>query len=183
MAIYPGRRPLVTDRGVRTRLIVVEVKAWLEKGNAMERTLVLIKPDAMQRGLAGEILGRLERRGLRIVGLKLLQVDRALAERHYGEHVGKPFYEGLVSYITACPIIAIALEGTGAVEAVRSTVGKTNPREAAPGTIRGDFGLEIGRNLIHGSDSLQSAERELSLFFKASDLIDYTRDVDRWVFE
>src|SRR5687768_1537220 len=136
----------------------------------MERTLVLIKPDAMQRGLAGEILARLERRGLRIAGLKLLQVDRALAERHYGEHVGKSFYEGLVSYITASPIVAAAFEGTGAVEAVRSTMGKTNPREAAPGTIRGDFGLEIGRNLIHGSDSPESASREVELFFEPSEL-------------
>jgi nucleoside-diphosphate kinase len=149
----------------------------------LERTLVLVKPDAMQRGLAGEIIARLEKRGLRIVGLKLLQVDRALAERHYGEHVGKPFYEGLVGYITACPIVAMVLEGTGAVEAVRSTMGKTNPREAGPGTIRGDFGLEIGRNLIHGSDSLQSAEREVSLFFQPSELTAYERDVDRWVFE
>ena len=149
----------------------------------MERTLVLIKPDAMQRGLAGDIIARLERRGLRIAGLKLLQVDRALAERHYGEHAGKPFYEGLVSYITACPIVAAVFEGTDAVEAVRSTMGKTNPRDAAPGTIRGDFGLEIGRNLIHGSDSLASAEREVGLFFDVSELLTYTRDVDRWVFE
>jgi nucleoside-diphosphate kinase len=149
----------------------------------MERTLVLIKPDAMQRGLAGEILARLERRGLRIVGLKLLQVDRALAERHYGEHAGKPFFEGLVTYITACPIVAIALEGTDAVEAVRSTMGKTNPRDAAPGTIRGDFGLEIGRNLIHGSDSTDSAARELALFFGEGEQFTYTRDVDAWVFE
>jgi nucleoside-diphosphate kinase len=149
----------------------------------MERTLVLIKPDAMQRGLAGEILARLERRGLRIAGLKLLQVDRALAERHYGEHVGKPFYEGLVAYITACPIVAAVFEGTDAVEAVRSSMGKTNPRDAAPGTIRGDFGLEIGRNLIHGSDSLQSAEREVALFFQPDELQSYQRGVDPWVFE
>jgi nucleoside-diphosphate kinase len=149
----------------------------------MERTLILIKPDAMQRGLAGEILTRLERRGLRIAGLKLLQVERALAERHYGEHVGKPFYEGLVSYITACPIVAAVFEGTDAVQAVRNTMGATNPREAAPGTIRGDFGLEIGRNLIHGSDSKESAAREIALFFGASELQDVTRDVDRWVFE
>jgi len=149
----------------------------------MERTLVLIKPDAMQRGLAFEILGRLERRGLRIVGLKLLQVDRALAERHYGEHVGKPFYEGLVGYITAFPIIAACFEGTGAVESVRASMGKTNPREAAPGTIRGDFGLEIGRNLVHGSDSLESAAREVALFFEPSELIDVRRDIDPWVFE
>jgi nucleoside-diphosphate kinase len=149
----------------------------------MERTLILIKPDAMQRGLASEILGRFEHRGLRIVGLKLLQVDRALAERHYGEHVGKPFFEGLVGYITSCPIIAAALEGTGAVESVRSTMGRTNPREAAPGTIRGDFGLEIGRNLVHGSDSPETAERELNLFFQASELLPVERSVDKWVFE
>jgi nucleoside-diphosphate kinase len=149
----------------------------------MERTLVLVKPDGMQRGLAGEIIHRLERRGLRIVGLKLLQVDRALAERHYGEHVGKPFYEGLVGYITACPIVAAVLEGTDAVETVRNTMGKTNPRDAAPGTIRGDFGLEIGRNLIHGSDSLASAEREVALFFNANELLNVKRDVDTWIFE
>jgi nucleoside-diphosphate kinase len=149
----------------------------------MERTLVLVKPDGMQRGLAGEIIHRLERRGLRIVGLKLLQVDRALAERHYGEHVGKPFYEGLVAYITACPIVAACFEGTDAVQSVRSTVGATNPREAGAGTIRGDFGLEIGRNLIHASDSLASAEREVELFFAPSELLNVSRDVDKWVFE
>jgi nucleoside-diphosphate kinase len=149
----------------------------------MERTLVLVKPDAMQRGLAGEIILRLERRGLRIAGLKLLQVDRALAERHYGEHVGKPFYEGLVGYITACPIIAAVFEGTNAVESVRNTVGKTNPRDAGAGTIRGDFGLEIGRNLIHASDSIESAARECALFFKPEELIDYERAIDKWVFE
>ena len=149
----------------------------------MERTLVLIKPDAMQRGLAGEILSRLERRGLRIAGLKLMQVDRALAERHYGEHAGKPFYEGLVGYITSCPIVAMVLEGTGAVETVRTTMGKTNPKDAAPGTIRGDLGLEIGRNLIHGSDSPASAEREVLLFFTASELLSYERAIDKWVFE
>jgi nucleoside-diphosphate kinase len=137
----------------------------------------------MQRGLAAEILARLERRGLRIAGLKLIHVDRALAERHYGEHVGKPFYEGLVSYITSSPIVAAVFEGTGAVEAVRNTMGKTNPREAAPGTIRGDFGLEIGRNLIHGSDSLESAAREVALFFEDSELQSYERAIDAWVFE
>jgi nucleoside-diphosphate kinase len=149
----------------------------------MERTLVLIKPDAMQRGLASEILGRMERRGLRMVGLKLLQVDRALAERHYAEHAGKPFYEGLVGYITASPIIAAVFEGTSAVEAVRNTMGKTNPREAEPGTIRGDFGLEIGRNLVHGSDSPDSAAREVALFFSETELVKVERSVDQWVFE
>ncbi len=149
----------------------------------MERTLILVKPDAMQRGLAGEILVRLERRGLRIAGLKLLQVDGGLAERHYGEHVGKPFYEGLVQYIMACPIIAAVFEGTDAVEAARKTIGKTNPRDADPGTIRGDFGLEIGRNLIHGSDSLESAQREVALFFSDSELHRYERAVDGWITE
>ena len=149
----------------------------------MERTLILVKPDAVQRGLVGEILRRLEQRGLRVVGLKLIQVDRRLAERHYGEHVGKPFYEGLVRYITACPIVAAVFEGTNAVEAVRGTMGKTNPLEAGPGTIRGDLGLEIGRNLIHGSDSPASAQREIELFFAAGELHDYSRAVDAWVFE
>lgn len=149
----------------------------------MERTLILVKPDAMQRGLAGEILVRLERRGLRIAGLKLLHVDGALAERHYGEHIGKPFYEGLVQYIMACPIIAAVFEGTDAVEAVRRSMGKTNPRDADPGTIRGDFGLEIGRNLLHGSDSVESAEREVGLFFQESELHAYERAVDAWVTE
>jgi len=149
----------------------------------MERTLILVKPDAMQRGLAGEILRRLEARGLRIVGLKLLQVDRALAERHYAEHAGKPFYEGLIAYITTCPIVIAVFEGTDAVEAVRTTMGKTNPRDAAPGTIRGDLGLEVGRNLIHGSDSLASAAREIDLFFQPSELLSYERAIDPWLFE
>ncbi len=149
----------------------------------MERTLVLVKPDAMQRGLAGEVLSRLERRGLRIAGLKLLQVDRALAERHYAEHVGKPFYEGLVRYITSCPIVAAVFEGTDAVEVVRNTMGKTNPREAGPGTIRGDLGVEIGRNIIHGSDSTASAEREVALFFQPSEVLSYERAIDKWVYE
>ena len=149
----------------------------------MERTLILVKPDAMQRGLAGEILRRLESRGLRIVGLKLLQVDRALAERHYAEHAGKPFYEGLIAYITTCPIVIAVFEGTDAVEAVRTTMGKTNPRDAAPGTIRGDLGLEVGRNLIHGSDSLASAAREIDLFFQPAELLSYQRAIDPWLFE
>ena len=149
----------------------------------MERTLILVKPDAMQRGLAGEILRRLEARGLRIVGLKLLQVDRALAERHYAEHAGKPFYEGLIAYITTCPIVIAVFEGTDAVEAVRTTMGKTNPRDAAPGTIRGDLGLEVGRNLIHGSDSLASAAREIDLFFQPAELLSYERAIDPWLFE
>ena len=142
-----------------------------------------MKPDAMQRGLAGEILSRLERRGLRIAALRLFQMDEAMARRHYGEHEGKPFYEGLISYITACPIIAAVMEGSDAVEVVRRTVGATNPAEAEPGTIRGDLALETGRNLIHGSDSPESAKREIALFFREDELHSYARDVDRWLFE
>lgn len=149
----------------------------------MERTLILVKPDAMQRGLASEILGRFERRGLKIVGLKLMQVDEALARRHYAEHEGKPFFNGLVSYITSSPIIAVVLEGTEAIKASRATMGKTNPLEAAPGTIRGDLGLEMGRNLVHGSDKPESAAREIALFFRPEEILGYRRDVDPWVFE
>lgn len=149
----------------------------------MERTLVLIKPDAMQRGLAGEIISRLERRGLRIVALRLLQMDEALARRHYAQHEGKSFFEPLVRYITSSPIIAAVFEGTGAVEATRQTMGATNPLQAAPGSIRADFALEIGRNLVHGSDSVEAAEREIALFFNEGDIVSWPRSVDPWVFE
>ena len=150
---------------------------------AAERTLVLVKPDAMQRGLAGTILERLERRGLRLVGLKLMQVDDALARQHYGEHEGKPFYAGLVEYITSSPIVAAVFEGTAATSAVRVSVGATNPAEASAGTIRADFGLEVGRNLVHASDSPESGEREVALFFTAAELISWPRDTDHWIFE
>ena len=149
----------------------------------MERTLILVKPDAMQRGLAFEVLGRLEARGLRIAALRLLQVDEAMAKRHYAEHEGKPFFRGLVDYITSAPIIAAVFEGTNAVAAARQTMGATKPTDAAPGTIRGDLGLEIGRNLVHGSDSPASAEREIAIFFAGQPLLDWKRDTDRWVFE
>jgi nucleoside-diphosphate kinase len=149
----------------------------------MERTLVLIKPDAMQRGLAFEILGRLERRGLKIAALKLIHVDEALAKQHYAMHDGKGFFAGLVEYITSGPIVAAVFEGTRAIEAVRATVGATNPVAAGAGTIRGDFGLEIGRNLVHASDSPESAEREVGLFFGRGEVLEVSRDVDRWVFE
>ncbi len=149
----------------------------------MERTLILVKPDAMQRGLAFEVLRRLEQRGLRIAALRLLHVDEAMAKRHYGEHEGKPFFQGLVDYITSSPIIAAVFEGTDAVAAARQTMGGTRPTEAAPGTIRGDFGLEIGRNLVHGSDSPESAEREIGIFFEGQPVLDWARDTDRWVFE
>lgn len=150
---------------------------------AVERTLFLVKPDAVQRGLAGEIIKRLESRGLKIVGLKLMQVSRATAEKHYGEHKGKPFFEGLVSFITSSPIVAAVFEGTNAIEIVRATNGATNPLKAAPGTVRADFGLEMGRNLVHASDSPRSAAREIKIFFKPAELIDWKRDTDAWIYE
>ena len=149
----------------------------------MERTLILIKPDGMQRGLAGEIISRLERRGLRIAALRLFQMDETLARRHYAEHEGKGFFPSLLSYITCSPIIAAAFEGTNAVEVVRNAMGATNPTAAGAGTIRGDLGVEIGRNLIHGSDSLESARREIALFFDDTNIHNYQRDIDRWIFE
>ena len=150
----------------------------------LQRTLVLVKPDGMQRALAGEIIGRLERRGLRIVGMKLVAVPQDLAEQHYAEHVGKPFYEGLVSYICASPIVAAVFEGPNAVKAVRQTVGKTNPVDAAPGTIRADFGIMTGRNLVHASDEEPgSAEREVALWFRDAELLPWSRELDAWYFE
>lgn len=149
----------------------------------MERTLILVKPDAVQRGLVGEIISRFERRGLRIVGLKLMRVSTALAQEHYKEHAAKPFFKGLVDYITTCPIVAMVVEGPGAIELVRVTIGATNPAAAAPGSIRGDLGISIGRNLVHGSDSAASAQRELALFFKADELLGYERATDPWILE
>ena len=131
----------------------------------MDRTLILVKPDAFARGLTGEILARFERKGLRIVALKHMQMDQQLAERHYAEHEGKPFFGELVEFITSAPLVAICVEGPDAVTAVRTLMGPTNPVAAAPGSIRGDYGLEIEQNLVHGSDSLSSADRELALFF------------------
>lgn len=150
---------------------------------AVERTLFLVKPDAVQRGLAGEIIKRLESRGLKIVGLKLMQVSRTTAEKHYGEHKGKPFFEGLVSFITSAPVVAAVFEGTNAIEIVRATNGATNPLKAAPGTVRADFGLEMGRNLVHASDSPESAAREIKIFFKPAELIEWKRDTDAWIYE
>ncbi len=149
----------------------------------MERTLLLIKPDAMQRGLAGEIIARLERRGLKIVAVRMLKVSRALAKQHYAEHEGKPFFAGLVAYITSSPILAAVFEGNGAIVATRQTMGATNPLEAATGSIRADFGLEKGRNLTHGSDSPASARREIALFFGDMPPVSWKRDTDPWVFE
>ena len=149
----------------------------------MERTLIIIKPDAVQRGLSGEILRRFEQRGLRIVGMKFMQVSRVLAEKHYAVHKGKGFYEGLVNYITSAPVIVIALEGTNAVEAARGTIGATNPAKAAAGTIRADFALEIGRNLVHGSDSVENGQIEIANFFTDEELVAWPRVTDPWIFE
>jgi nucleoside-diphosphate kinase len=150
---------------------------------SMQRTLVIVKPDGVQRGLVGPILSRLEARGLKLVGLKLVQVSQDLAARHYAEHLGKPFYEGLLRYITSAPVIVACVEGTSAVQMVRNSVGATNPLNAAPGTIRGDFALDIGRNLIHASDAPETADRELALWFEPSELVGYQRETDRWIFE
>ena len=150
---------------------------------AHERTLVLVKPDGMQRGLAGEIIGRLERRGLKIAGMKLIQIDRALAKKHYAEHIGKPFFDGLVDYITSSPVVAAVFEGPGAVQVVRNTIGATNPLEATPGSIRADFGLERGRNLVHASDSPASGEREVALFFQPQEVLAWPRATDPWINE
>jgi nucleoside-diphosphate kinase len=146
-----------------------------------ERTLIIVKPDAMQRGLAGEILAVFERRGLRICGLKLIRIDRALAERHYGVHKGKPFFEGLVSFITSSPVVVGVVEGPDAIATVRATMGSTNPVQADSGSIRGRYAMEIGHNLIHGSDSAETASFEIGLFFEPGELIDYRRDIDTWI--
>lgn len=149
----------------------------------MEKSLIILKPDAVQRGLIGQIITRLEQRGLKFMGMKLMQVSPELAHSHYGEHEGKPFFGALVSYITSSPVVVIAIQGKNVVQTIRNTVGATNPMNAAPGTIRGDFGLEIGRNLIHASDSPESGEAEVSRFFDASDLITWERNTDAWIHE
>jgi nucleoside-diphosphate kinase len=149
----------------------------------MQRTLVIVKPDGVQRGLVGPILGRLEARGLKIVGLKLVQVSSELAAEHYAEHLGKPFYAGLLRYITSAPVVVACVEGTSAVQMVRHAVGATNPLNAAPGTIRGDLALDVGRNLIHASDAPETADRELALWFQPDELVSYPRETDRWIFE
>jgi len=148
-----------------------------------ERTLVLVKPDGVQRGLVGEIIARLERRGLKLVAAKFMQVSRELAEQHYAVHKGKPFYEGLIAYITSAPVMAMVWEGPNAVAVVRQTMGATRPTEAAPGTIRHDFGLEIGRNLTHASDSPENGEKEVALWFKPEEIVSWSRDLDKWIFE
>ena len=149
----------------------------------MERTLVLIKPDAVQRGLVGEFIARLERRGLKIVGLKLVDVTERLAREHYAVHEGKPFFEPLISYITSSPVVAVVFEGPQAIEIVRRTLGATAPAEASPGTIRADFALEIGRNLVHGSDGPNTAQQEIALWFDEPELMSWERATDHWIYE
>lgn len=150
----------------------------------MEQTFLALKPDAVQRGLIGTIIERFERKGFKLVGLKLMQVSRQLAENHYGEHKGKPFFEGLVSFITSGPIVAMAWEGDNVVATARQMMGATNPKDALPGTVRGDFAVDLGRNVIHGSDSVESAKREIGLFFSADELLPgWGRSTESWVYE
>lgn len=149
----------------------------------MERTFVMVKPDGVQRGLVGQIIARLERRGLRLVGAKFMAVSDKLAETHYGIHKERPFYNDLIEYITSAPVMAMVWEGANAVKAVRQTMGATNPTEAAPGSVRHDFGLEIGRNLTHASDSVENGKSETALWFNEDELVDWQRDIDRWIFE
>ena len=149
----------------------------------MERSLVLIKPDGVQRGLVGEVIARLERRGLRMVAAKFMQVSRELAEEHYAVHKGKPFYDGLIDYITCAPVMAMVWEGPNAIASIRQTMGATRPWEAAPGTIRHDFALEVGRNITHASDSPENGLSETALWFKKAELVSWSREADKWVFE
>jgi nucleoside-diphosphate kinase len=149
----------------------------------LERTLVLVKPDGVQRGLVGEVITRLERRGLRLVAARFMSVSQDLAETHYAIHKGKPFYEGLIQYITSAPVMAMVWEGPNAIAAVRQTMGATRPTEAAPGSLRHDFALEVGRNLTHASDTVENGQKEVGLWFSREELVEWQRAVDRWVFE
>jgi nucleoside-diphosphate kinase len=149
----------------------------------MERTLILVKPDGVQRSLIGQIIGRFESRGLKLTGMKFIQMTEELASQHYAVHEGKPFYDSLVSYIISGPVVAMVWEGNDAIAAARSTMGATNPVVAAPGTIRGDFGMEIGRNLVHGSDSPENGVKEAALFFSEDELVSWNRQSDSWIKE
>ena len=150
----------------------------------MNRTLILLKPDAVQRGLVGELIMRIERKGLKLAAMKLMSVTEDLAQQHYAEHIGKPFFDGLVAFITSSPVVALVVEGENAVLTMRNTLmGATNPQEAATGTIRGDYGMPLGMNLIHGSDSAESAEREIDIFFCAEEILNYQRVLDSWIIE
>ncbi len=148
----------------------------------MEQTFSMLKPDAVQRSLIGEIIGRFEKKGLKLVALKLLKISREMAERHYAEHLGKPFFNDLVDFITSGPVVAMIWEGQNAIQVVRTMMGKTDPQEALPGTIRGDFGLFTGNNIVHGSDSPESASREINLFFSEGEIISYQKEIDNWIY-
>lgn len=150
---------------------------------SIERTLVLVKPDGVQRGLVGEVIGRLERRGLQLVGLKLMRIDEALAGRHYAEHRGKPFFASLIAFITSSPLVAMVWEGPGAVAMVRAMMGATNPATAAPGTIRGDLAVDLGMNVVHGSDGPDRAAQEIALFFEPAELVGWERALQGWITE
>lgn len=149
----------------------------------MERSLVLLKPDAVQRSLVGAIIGRFEQRGLKLAGMKFIRVSQELAEKHYAVHKGKPFYDGLIQYITSSPVVAMVWQGTRAIDVIRRTVGSTNPVNADPGTIRSDYALEVGRNLVHASDGTETANYEIPLWFDASELVSWSRETDRWINE
>ncbi len=149
----------------------------------MEQTFVMVKPDGVQRGLVGEVISRLEQRGLKLVAAKFMSVSKELAEEHYAVHKGKPFYAPLIRYITSAPVMAMVWEGPNAVAAVRQTMGATRPIEAAPGSVRHDFGLEVGRNLTHASDSVENGEKEIALWFQPEELVSWARALDRWIFE
>jgi len=149
----------------------------------VEKSLVLIKPDAIQRGLIGEITKRLENRGLLLVGAKFMDVSQELAETHYAIHEGKPFYDGLIAYITSSPVMAMAWEGPEAIKAIRQTMGATQPTEASPGSVRHDFGLMVGRNLTHASDSVENGVKEVELWFKPGELVSWQRSTNAWIFE
>jgi len=156
-----------------------KVKHHMQK----ERTFVMIKPDGVQRGFIGDIISRFEQKGIKIIGMKMVSVDQKLAEKHYGVHRGKPFFEPTVKYITSSPVVAMVLEGINAIEMVRGMMGKTNPQEAPQGTIRGDFGQFIGRNIIHGSDGKEAAEFEINLWFKPEEISKYTKIDETWLTE
>jgi nucleoside-diphosphate kinase len=147
-----------------------------------ERTFIMVKPDGVQRGLVGDVIGRLERKGLQAAAIKMMQISPDLAARHYGEHKGKPFYESLINFITSGPVVAMVWEGDNAVSVARSLIGATDPQKAAPGTIRGDLGLFTGNNIVHGSDSPENAKREIALFFEPSELCDYRLSLEEWIY-
>jgi nucleoside-diphosphate kinase len=147
----------------------------------VERTLIILKPDTVQRGLIGEIVGRIERRGMRIAAMKMIRFTPEMAERHYGEHIGKPFYAGLHNFIISGPLVVMVVEGPEAIAVMRGMMGKTNATEAVPGTIRGDLGISNQRNLIHGSDSVESAQREIALYFQPEEILAYEKDIEPWI--